>query len=185
MESANARGLTHLKLKLDDAKQSQNHDPEARTQQYSGNCPPCSTVVSAWRFYRLRTIIAAQAGSVIICTGTTGGSRDCRTVHLAILVHFIDFVNTSKHRKYWLVGRGTALLNHLLVAGRGESRLDTRREVVCFWRNRFFAESIAGLGQSYSSSASTLHPRTIDSHGDHSKVVKRPSCDATSAMASR
>jgi hypothetical protein len=32
------------------------------------------------------------------------------------------------------------LTNHQIAA-----RLDTRREVVCFWRKRFFAERLAGL----------------------------------------
>ena len=37
----------------------------------------------------------------------------------------------------------------------------------------------------YSSSVSTRCACTMSSHGDHAKTVKRPSCDATSATASR
>ena len=47
------------------------------------------------------------------------------------------------------------------------------------------AERAADPEPSYSSSASTRCACTISSQGDHWKIVKRPSCEATSADASR
>jgi hypothetical protein len=74
-------------LKLDDAKQSQDYGPEARTQQYSCDCPARSTVSPTGRFCQLRRIIAVRT-NIFIRTGTFMSFDGRRADHLAILVHF-------------------------------------------------------------------------------------------------
>jgi hypothetical protein len=93
-----------LRLKLDNAKQSQNCGPEAGAQQYSRNGPARSTVRTLRRFCQLRTIIAERAGGVFPCAGKLGSSGSRRTVHIGILVHFNRPVNQSLKR----VPRGCA-----------------------------------------------------------------------------
>ena len=58
---------------------------------------------------------------------------------------------TERARKYTLAYFHVQRAKIVLLAAEGLSnseiaeRLDTRREVVCFWRKRFFEERLAGL----------------------------------------
>jgi|GEM_PF-2833733 len=51
--------------------------------------------------------------------------------------------------------------------------------------NRRYATTTRHRFSPYINSTSTRWAWTICSHGDHAKTVKRPSCEATSASASR
>jgi len=72
-------------LKFDEADDNQNCAPEARTQQYSGNCPTRGTVTALGSLYALRTIIAQRDSSVF-----ADACRNDWTVHIEILVILIN-----------------------------------------------------------------------------------------------
>jgi len=50
-------------------------------------------ITTLGQFCQLCMIIAKHPSSVFLCTGTLGTYRDRQTVHLVILVHYIDVVN--------------------------------------------------------------------------------------------
>ena len=73
----------------------------------------------------------------------------------------------------------------MIIVNKAASKYYWARSMRCERMYSGVAGQVSGIFTAYSSNVSTQCAWTVSSHGDHAKTVKRPSCEATSAIESR